>query len=131
MTLSKCFPHRYAAITARLAELETQFMQNVMADEGEWAMEVSLAAGDLDGCSAGLIAAARAAAEERASSNGRERPDPDQHAISLNRSLVEPFLTFAENRELRERAWSAWTKRGDEKNMHVGCIRRACMIGHC
>ena len=104
---------QYAAITARLAELETQFMQNVMTDEGEWCMHVSLSAGDLKGCSEGLIAAARAAAEERAGSSDKKRPDPDQHVITLSRSLVEPFLTFADNRELREKAWRAWTKRGE------------------
>ena len=103
----------YAEITAKLAELQTQFMQNVMADEGEWSMPLSLEAGDLKGCADGLIAAARAAAEERAGSNDKKRPDPDQHIMTLSRSLVEPFLTFAENRGLREKAWRAWTKRGE------------------
>eukprot|EP00658_Telonema_sp_P-2_P084292 TRINITY_DN9319_c0_g1_i3.p1 TRINITY_DN9319_c0_g1~~TRINITY_DN9319_c0_g1_i3.p1 ORF type:complete len:655 (+),score=134.46 TRINITY_DN9319_c0_g1_i3:152-1966(+) len=100
-----------ASITARLAELETQFSQNVMADEGEWRMEVSLSGGDLAGCPDTLIAAARTAAEEAAV--GNKRPAPDVHVITLNRSLVEPFLTFADDRGLRQKAWEAWTKRGE------------------
>jgi len=103
----------YAGITARLAELETKFMQNVMADEGEWQMQLSLKAGDLQGCADGLIAAARAAAEERAGTSDKKRPEPDAHVITLSRSLVEPFLTFADSRPLREKAWRAWTRRGE------------------
>jgi len=99
-----------AAITAKLAELQTKFMQNVMADEGEWAMEVSLAAGELAGCPDSLIAAARTAAEEK--EEGNKRPEPDKHVITLNRSLVEPFLTYADRRDLREKAFAAWTSRG-------------------
>jgi len=101
-----------AAITARLAELQTQFMQNVMADEGEWNMIVSLAAGDLDGCPDSLISSARTAAEDKAG-DGNKRPEPDQHMITLNRSLVEPFLIYANKRDLREKAFTAWTRRGE------------------
>ena len=58
-----------------------------------------------------LLSAIRTAAEEKAASDGNL--DPDQHAITLSRSLVEPFLTFADRRDLREKAWRAWTKRGE------------------
>ena len=33
--------------------------------------------------------------------------------VTLSRSLVEPFLTFSDRRDLREKAWRAWTKRGE------------------
>lgn len=119
-----------ARITARLAELETSFMQNVMADEGEWAMQVSLAAGDLAGCPETLVAAARTAAEEKAA--GQKRPEPDQHLINLNRSLVEPFLTFADRRDLREQAWTAWTKRGelDESRLNQPIAQEILKLRH-
>ena len=87
-------------------------MQNVMADEGKWSLELSLKAGDLDGCPETLVAAARTAAEERVG-DGNKRPEPDQHAVTLSRSLVEPFITFANRRDLREKAWQAWTARGE------------------
>ena len=33
--------------------------------------------------------------------------------ITLSRSLIVPFLTFSERRDLREQAWRAWSKRGE------------------
>ena len=36
----------------------------------------------------------------------------DGHAVTLSRSLVEPFLTFCPNRELRRVAYEAWVQRG-------------------
>jgi peptidyl-dipeptidase Dcp len=109
ITITTIHQAENARISARLAELQTKFMQNVMADEGAWAMDVSLS--DLSGCPDTLIAAARSAAEEK--SEGKKRPEPGAHVITLMRSLVEPFLTFSDRRDLREKAWRAWTKRGE------------------
>ncbi len=75
-------------------------------------MELSLEKGDLAGCPDTLIGAARTAAEEKRGS-GNKRPDPDAHVITLSRSLVEPFLTMSSRRDLREKAWRAWTARGE------------------
>jgi peptidyl-dipeptidase Dcp len=36
-----------------------------------------------------------------------------RHAITLARSSVVPFLQFSSRRDLRERAFAAWTGRGD------------------
>jgi peptidyl-dipeptidase Dcp len=33
--------------------------------------------------------------------------------VTLSRSLIVPFLTFSERRDLREEAWRAWTSRGE------------------
>ena len=33
--------------------------------------------------------------------------------ITLSRSLVVPFITFSERRDLREQAWKLWTNRGE------------------
>ncbi len=35
------------------------------------------------------------------------------HAITLARSSVEPFLQYSARRDLREEAWKAWIKRGE------------------
>ena len=40
------------------------------------------------------------------------------HVITLNRSLIEPFLTFSERRDLREAAWRAWVGRGERLVLH-------------
>ena len=52
--------------------------------------------------------AARAAAEERGIKG--------KHAITLQRSSVEPFLQFSSRRDLREKAFRAWQSRGDNND---------------
>jgi len=95
---------KYASIMQRLAELTTTFTQNVMGDESSYT--IVLHREDLTGLPAAVIDAARQAAVER--SKGE-----DEYVITLSRSLVEPFLTFSDRRDLRETAWRAWTKRGE------------------
>ena len=94
---------RLKEIAQRLATLGTSFAQNVLADEQSYVLP--LAADDLAGLPDFARAAARGAAEERGL-NG-------QHAVTLSRSSVEPFLQFSTRRELREKAFRAWIARGD------------------
>lgn len=98
---------RMTDIKARLAVLGTQFAQNLLADERDWAMD--LAPGDLEGLPDFLIAAARAAGVERG------RPGP---VVTLNRALIVPFLQFSPRRDLRARAHAAWVARGANGNAH-------------
>ena len=42
----------------------------------------------------------------------------DGQVVTLSRSLIVPFLTFSERRDLRERAWRAWTTRGEHDGAH-------------
>ena len=94
---------RLAAISERLATLAAQFGQHVLKDEKDWLM--LLGESDLDGLPDFLVAsAARIAAD---------RGHPGQYAITLSRSSVEPFLQFSPRRDLRERAFRAWTARGE------------------
>jgi len=95
--------HRLVAIKERLSSLSTQFGQNVLADEASWAMLLTDEA-DL----AGLPASLREAMAEAA----RDRGAADQFAVTLSRAIVVPFLTFSTRRDLRERAFAAWTARG-------------------
>ena len=94
---------RLAAINERLASLGTQFSQNVLADEKSFAMV--LEDSDLAGLPDFARTAARAAAEERG--------QPGKYAITLARSSVETFLQFSSRRDLRERAFQAWIRRGE------------------
>ena len=96
---------RYAAIMERLAQLTTQFGQNVLADESGYRLELRDEA-DLAGLPDFVRAAAQQAAAARGLAAGR-------HVITLSRSLVVPFLTFSDRRDLREQAWRAWTGRGE------------------
>jgi peptidyl-dipeptidase Dcp len=92
---------RLTDIKARLATLGTEFGQNLLADEREWFMD--LTEEDLGGLPDFVKDAARAAGKER------DRPGP---AVTLNRSLIVPFLQFSPRRDLREKAYEAWTARG-------------------
>ncbi len=101
--LDKPAQDRLATINERLASLGTQFGQNVLADEKAYALV--LEEGDLAGLPDFARAAARAAAEERGA--------PGQYAITLVRSSCESFLQFSSRRDLREKIFQAWIKRGE------------------
>ena len=92
---------RLTEVKGRLAVLGTSFMQNLLADEREWFME--LAEADLEGLPDFVVDAARAAGEEK----GADGP-----VVTLSRSLIVPFLQFSPRRDLREKAYEAWTARG-------------------
>jgi peptidyl-dipeptidase Dcp len=101
--LEKASQDRLAAINERLATLGTQFGQNVLADEKAYAL--ILDESDL----AGLPDFARAAAEAAA----EERGHRGKYAITLARSSCEGFLQFSSRRDLREKVFQAWIKRGE------------------
>ena len=101
--LDKPAQDRLAAINERLATLGTQFGQNVLADEKAYALILDEA--DLDGLPDFARDAARAAAEERG--------HPGKYAITLARSSCEGFLQFSARRDLREKVFHAFAKRGE------------------
>ena len=98
---------RLTAVKSRLAVLGTSFGQNLLADERDWMMP--LAEDDLTGLPDFVIAAARAAGVER----GQSGP-----VVTLNRSLIVPFLQFSPRRDLRRQAYQAWVARGANGNAH-------------
>ncbi|MEI8276764.1 MAG: M3 family metallopeptidase, partial [Hyphomicrobiales bacterium] len=101
--LAQAAQDRLAAINERLATLGTQFGQNVLADEKAYALILDEA--DLAGLPDFARAAATAAAEERGHKG--------KYAITLARSSCEGFLQFSSRRDLREKVFSAWVKRGE------------------
>ncbi len=94
-----------AVINQQLAELHTVFAQNVLKEEDGSAVFL-----DTETDLAGLPESARHAAAEAA----EERGKPGRWAIPNNRSSVEPFLTFADRRDLREKVWRMFVGRGDQ-----------------
>lgn len=94
---------RYAAINLRLSELYTQFSNNILADEENYALYLSKE--QLGGLPDSLINAAAAAAASR----GKE----GMYAITNTRSSMDPFLTYSTERELRQKVWSTYYSRGD------------------
>src|SRR5579862_1270607 len=94
---------RLAEISERLAALGTAFSQNVLVDEQAYTLAL-----DGEAELAGLPDYMR----EAMKSDARER-GLDGHVVTLSRSSVEPFLQFADRRDLREKVFRAYTMRGD------------------
>ncbi len=101
--LPKDSQERLAAINEELAGLGAKFGQNVLADEKSWKLVLSTEE-ELAGVPDFLRDAMKGAA--------REHGDDGAYAITLSRSIIEPFLTFSERRDLREQAFKAWVSRG-------------------
>lgn len=98
---------RIAKINEELAGLFTKFSQNQLADESNIYLELKTEA-DFDGLPTELKNAAMADAKERKLNV--------MGVIANTRSSIEPFLTFSNNRELREKAFKIFTSRGDNDN---------------
>lgn len=100
---------RVGAINERLASLFASFSQNLLADEADHALFVTSRA-DLKG----LPEAECAAAASAATALGR----PGQWAILNTRSAMDPYLTYAERRDLRETVWRTYYSRGSNGGAH-------------
>ena len=94
---------RYAEINKRLAEIHTKYGNNMLADEEGYVLYLNK--DQLSGLSESFVQAAAAAATDR---------DRDgEYAITNTRSSMDPFLTFSEERDLREKVWRTYYSRGD------------------
>ena len=100
---------RYAQVMEQLAGLTTRFAQNVLHDETSFQLRLDGQA-DLAGLPDYVCDAARQAAADRGHAGTA--------VITLSRSLVVPFLTFSQRRDLREQAWRAWVGRGEHDGEH-------------
>ena len=117
--LDKPAQDRLAAINERLASLGTNFGQNVLADEKSYAL--LLDESDLAGLPDFARAAAKAAAEERG--------QPRKYVITLARSSCESFLQFSSRRDLREKIFQAWIRRGENSGATDNRALIAEMVG--
>jgi len=100
---------RLSEINQQLAGLYTRFSQNVLAEENEQFIEFKREA-DLAGLPQSIRDAAAAAATSRKLSN--------VWIITNTRSSIDPFLTYSERRDLREKAWRMFVNRGDNGGEH-------------
>jgi peptidyl-dipeptidase Dcp len=100
---------RLSQINQQLAGLFTRFSQNQLADESERFLVLKSEA-EL----AGLPQSLRDAAVEDAAA----KKMPGAWVITNSRSSVEPFLTYSDRRELREKAWRMFVNRGDNGDAH-------------
>jgi peptidyl-dipeptidase Dcp len=91
-------------INGRLATLYTEFGQNLLADEENDKIVLD-SRDDLAGLPDSLVEAAAAEAVELKL--------PGKWVIRNTRSSADPFLTYAERRDLRQKVWEMWVSRGD------------------
>lgn len=95
---------RLAEINGTLAKLGTNFGQNVLKDEAEWVLFLEQES-DLEGLPTFLRDAMKSAATSR--------DKPEAWAVTLSRSIIEPFLALSAKRNLREIAYKAFIARGE------------------
>jgi peptidyl-dipeptidase Dcp len=100
---------RLGQINQKLAGLYTQFSQNILAEETNQFILLKSEA-DL----AGLPQSVREAAVAAAATMNQ----PGTWVIMNTRSSVDPFLTYSDRRELREKAWRMFVNRGDNGDEH-------------
>ncbi|MDP6059297.1 MAG: M3 family metallopeptidase, partial [Pirellulaceae bacterium] len=96
-------------INKRLASLFTDFSQNVLADEQGYVTWIEDKT-DLTGLPDSVVSAMASAAKNR----GKE----GQWAVTNTRSSMDPFLSYASNRKLREKVWRNYYSRGDNGDTH-------------
>ena len=107
--LDKDAKTRLSAINQKLAGLFTRFGQNVLAEESDQFVALKTEA-DL----AGLPQSIRDAAAEAAAT----KKQAGVWLINNTRSSVDPFLTYSDRRELREKVWRMFVSRGDNGDAH-------------
>ncbi|OXE36377.1 MAG: peptidase M3 [Phenylobacterium zucineum] len=98
---------RVAAINQELAGYFTTFSQNLLADETDYALFLTSEA-DLSGLPGDIKAAMASAAEQRGKKG--------QWAVLNTRSSMDPFLTYSNKRDLREKVWRTYYSRGDNND---------------
>ena len=100
---------RLSKINTRLASLFTDFSQNVLAEEQNYVTWVEDKA-ELAGIPESVVSAMAGAA--------KELKQPGKWAITNTRSSMEPVLSYATIRALREKVWKTYYSRGDNGDKH-------------
>lgn len=100
---------RLSEINQQLAGLFTKFSQNVLAEETDQFI-VLKSEDELAGLPQSVRDAAAAAAETK--------KQPGTWVIMNTRSSIDPFLTYSDRRDLREKAWRMFVNRGDNGGEH-------------
>ncbi|MGB0938187.1 MAG: M3 family metallopeptidase [Colwellia sp.] len=105
-TLNAQDKKRYAEINQRLAQLQTSFGNNVLADEESYVLYLTKE--ETAGLPESVVEVAAATAKE----NGQE----GKYAITNTRSSMTPFIMYSTNRELRKQVWHNYYNRGNNND---------------
>ncbi len=107
--LSETSKTRFREINSRLSVLTLQFGENVLKETNEYKLVITDKK-DLSGLPQNLIAQAA----DAASKAGME----GKWVFTLHNPSVMPFLQFADNRNLREQIFKAYSSRGNQNNQY-------------
>ncbi|MEP6997052.1 MAG: M3 family metallopeptidase, partial [Betaproteobacteria bacterium] len=100
---------RLKEFNKRLASLFTAFRHNQLVDEENYTLVIDNEDG-LAGLPDGLRDSAAGAAEAKGQKG--------KWLFANTRSSMEPFITYASRRDLREKGWRMWIMRGDNPGPH-------------
>lgn len=103
VNLSKADKKIYAKNSEELSKLTQKFNQNVLADNNSYTLHITNAK-DLSGLPQNVVNAAREEAQNR---------NKEGWIFTLAAPSYVPFLTYADNRKLREQIWKAYNSRGN------------------
>ena len=98
---------RLKEINQRLSQLRVEFSRNLLAETNDFKLVIEDEA-DLAGLPDAVVETAVAAASRANLDNG--------WVFTTHKPSMLPFLTYAENRELREQLYTAYTVRGNQGN---------------
>jgi peptidyl-dipeptidase Dcp len=96
----------YRKITEELGILSLKFEQNVLAETNAYTLDIT-DKNDLSGLPENLIEEAAATAKAK---------NKEGWSFTLHAPSYVPFLKYAENRNLREKMWKAYNRRGANGN---------------
>ncbi len=94
---------RYAAINKELSSLYTAYGNNVLADEEKYVTYLN--PDQLSGLPPSFVKAAAKAAEEQGQAG--------KYAVTNTRSSMDQFLTYSNERDLRQKVWHTYYARAD------------------
>lgn len=106
VNLEKKEKKQFAQNSEKLSQLSQQFNQNVLADNNNYVLHITQKE-DLSGLPENAIAAAREEAQSR---------NLEGWVFTLAYPSFGPFMTYADNRSLREQLWKAYNSRGNRGN---------------
>ncbi|WP_080241585.1 M3 family metallopeptidase [Spirosoma rigui] len=116
---------RLRKINGELSVLTLKFGQNLLAENNGYALVIDNEK-DLSGLPASVVAAAAEAAKKR---NPQDGPTARKWVFTLQNPSIMPFLSYADNRALREQIFRAYLERGNHNDAHDNKQIMATMVG--
>ncbi|MBC3791401.1 M3 family metallopeptidase [Spirosoma utsteinense] len=116
---------RLRKINGELSVLTLKFGQNLLAENNAYALVIDNEK-DLSGLPASVVAAAADAAKKR---NPQDGPTVRKWVFTLQNPSIMPFLSYADNRALREQIFRAYLERGNHNDEHDNKQIMSTMVG--